>query len=117
MAPVFEKKLTDSEISGKRLFYPTSKLGALPAFRVGTLDVEFPVSYGIEIPPYNFRCIKRDGRYAQPTICKGWSQMVRDKGLSAGDILVFHKDANGMVPVPYWIEVYRNINGVRTRIG
>ena len=110
MVKVFEKVLTDTEIKCKRLFYPTGELGILP-FREGKLDAEFPVGYRHHSHEhaYNFRCIKREGKYAKPTIAKGWSQMVRDKGLQIGDKLEFHKEENHhFALVPYWIEIYRN---------
>ena len=104
------KNLTNTEINCKRLFYPTQHLGILP-FKKDRRDVEFYVSYRHE-RPLLFRCKKRGGKdeYAKPTISTGWSKMVRDKGLSVGDILMFYVEKDD--PACYWIEVYTKKSGV-----
>ena len=113
MVRVFEKYLTYTDINHGRLSFPTEHLGKLPPFKEGRHDVEFYVSYRYE-SPCQFRCIKREGEYAKPTVSQGWSEVVRNKRLSIDDKLVFHIEEQD---VPrYWIEVYRNISGDWTLI-
>ena len=90
MVLVYCKNLTNTEINYKTLFYPTRYLNILP-FEEGKCDAKFYVSYRYERPRL-FRCIKRgrEDDYAKLTMNIGWADIVRDKGLSVGDKLIFH---------------------------
>ena len=85
---VFIKTLSTTDIQ-YRLHFPTYHLDLLP-FAEGRREVEFQVRYGENPGRITFRCIKRRGRDPKPTITRGWSEMVRRKGLAEGDLLKFY---------------------------
>ncbi|KAF7842757.1 AP2/ERF and B3 domain-containing transcription repressor RAV2-like [Senna tora] len=81
-ALVFVKKLTHTDVK-YRLSFPSKHVGILPAD-----GVEFGVKCGEQV--YTFWCTKRKEGPLKPVIEKGWSSLVRDRGIQVGDMLEFY---------------------------
>ncbi|KAF7803604.1 ABC transporter G family member 29-like [Senna tora] len=110
---LFRKVLKESHVKARRLDFPTRFLSFLPFHHHQPLmmrRVRFEARYGKEDDVRSFECVVRNGPYLKPTISRGWSQLLHDKRLRPGDLIIFYLHHHPQQPLHFTIQAFRPQN-------